>query len=90
MLPPQPPPDTHTQLGAQAQDTRPWQAVGAPWQPKAPRRKKGALGGSSREGKCWWEVKAHLAARDVRSPPEPVLPGYLQRPGGAPRRAADP
>lgn len=25
-------------------------------------------------------MKAHLAARDVRSPPEPVLPGYLQRP----------
>ena len=29
-------------------------------------------------------MKAHLAARDVRSPPESVLPGYLGRPRRAP------
>lgn len=44
---PNPPPRPRTQLGSQAQDTRLWQAVGAPWQPKAPRRKKGGPQGGA-------------------------------------------
>lgn len=53
---------------------------------RGPLAEEGGAAGTSRVGRCWWEAKLHLAARDVRSPPEPVFPGYLWRPG-TPRRA---
>lgn len=47
---------------------------------RGPLAEGGGASGISRVGRCWREVKVHLATgRDVRSPPEPVLPGYLGR-----------
>lgn len=47
---------------------------------RGPLAEGGGASGISRVGRCWREVKVHLATgRDVRSPPELVLPGYLRR-----------
>ncbi|XP_059754711.1 uncharacterized protein LOC132349917 [Balaenoptera ricei] len=83
--PPRPPPHTHTNRTPDP-DTRPGQAAGAPRPARGPLAEEGGAAGSSAGGggRCWWAVKAHLAARVVRSPPEPVLPGYLGRPRRAP------
>ena len=46
---------------------------------RGPLAEGGGGGGISRVGRCWQEVKVHLAAGMSGRPPELVLPGYLGR-----------